>query len=256
MTLSSELGVVACACARARRSITSSSVSPRMTYPHSHVICLAMSASLRRVELVVRARRWDYVGATLARGKVQLCGRFVVDGRRPPRRGRAARAGRAGCSSRTSSRTALRTVDARRAARGALAGRPRRRPRAAPLEAAARRARSTGCARRRRALGRRRGGAATRCTAPSRALALGRPARAWGPSQVAMFVTGRPFLAGEEAPGSTTSGARSAGCTSARSRRTPRRRSAIGGTELAAAVRVGARARRASSRTASPATGS
>jgi DNA-binding SARP family transcriptional activator len=32
------------------------------------------------------------------------------------------------------------------------------------------------------------------------ALALGRPHEAWGPSQVAMFVAGRPFLAGEEAP--------------------------------------------------------
>jgi SARP family transcriptional regulator, regulator of embCAB operon len=32
------------------------------------------------------------------------------------------------------------------------------------------------------------------------ALALGDPHAAWGSSQVAMFVTGRPFLAGEDAP--------------------------------------------------------
>ena len=32
------------------------------------------------------------------------------------------------------------------------------------------------------------------------ALALGRPHEAWGPSQVAMFVAARPFLAGEDAP--------------------------------------------------------
>jgi DNA-binding SARP family transcriptional activator len=73
------------------------------------------------------------------------------------------------------------------------------------------------------------------------ALALGHPHQAWGPSQVAMFVTGRPFLAGEDA--AWIDGERRrlrdlhvraleayAGATLG-----------VGGTELAATVRAGRR---------------
>ena len=110
------------------------------------------------------------------------------------------RAGRDGSCSRSSSRTATGRSTRERAGRGALAGRTGRRPRAAPVEAAPRRAA------RRAAPGRAASSGSTSrrrpppCTAPESALALGDPHEAWGPSQVAMFVAGRPFLAGEEAP--------------------------------------------------------
>jgi DNA-binding SARP family transcriptional activator len=71
------------------------------------------------------------------------------------------------------------------------------------------------------------------------ALAQNEPHRAWGPSQVAMFTSGRTFLAGEDAPWIDEERRRLgelhlraleayAGCTLA-----------IGGTELRAAVRAG-----------------
>jgi DNA-binding SARP family transcriptional activator len=71
------------------------------------------------------------------------------------------------------------------------------------------------------------------------ALVQGDPHAAWAPSQVAMFATGRPFLAGEEAPWIDEE---------RRSQSRLRLRAleayaeaalGIGGTELAAAVRVG-----------------
>src|SRR3954452_4597788 len=81
------------------RSTTSSSLSPRTIWPHSHVICLAMDWYLGRI---VGSRPFAYVGgkvgARLERADntyVQLCGRFVVEiyGRRveqrfPSRQGR------------------------------------------------------------------------------------------------------------------------------------------------------------------------
>src|SRR5438105_8373872 len=73
------------------------SVSPRITAPHSQVICFAIESSFDSDGPVVAPRTWDYVGAELARARVQLCGRFVVelDGRRvedelPGRQGRLA----------------------------------------------------------------------------------------------------------------------------------------------------------------------
>jgi pentatricopeptide repeat protein len=71
------------------------------------------------------------------------------------------------------------------------------------------------------------------------ALALDDPHAAWGPAQIAMFVTGRPFLAGEEAPWIDDERRRLdavhvraleayAGATLG-----------VGGTELTAAVRAG-----------------
>ena len=71
------------------------------------------------------------------------------------------------------------------------------------------------------------------------ALAQGDAHAAWAPSQVAMFITGRPFLAGEEAPWIDEE-------RRAQSRTRLRALEAyadaalgIGGTELAAAIRVG-----------------
>src|SRR4051812_16421473 len=65
-------------CSRAPPT-TSSSVVPRMTAPHSQVICFTISSSRRRFAVVVRPEGWVYVGAELAGAKVQLCGRFVVE---------------------------------------------------------------------------------------------------------------------------------------------------------------------------------
>src|SRR5689334_9003861 len=77
-----------CSCAP---RITSPSVSPRITAPHSHAICLATAPPCESclgdwihpvpesVSLVVRHHRWDYLGAGLARSKVQLCGKLVVE---------------------------------------------------------------------------------------------------------------------------------------------------------------------------------
>src|SRR3954465_8113494 len=81
------------------RSTSSSSVSPRTIWPHSHVICLAMGWVSRAI---VGSAPFAYVGgkvgARLERADntyVQLCGRFVVElyGRRveqrfPSRQGR------------------------------------------------------------------------------------------------------------------------------------------------------------------------
>src|SRR5918996_4635720 len=80
--------------------MSSSSVSPRTTCPHSHVICLAMCWV---IGAIVGVRPFPYVGsnvgARLERGRqtyVQLCGRFVVElagerieHRLPSRQGRA-----------------------------------------------------------------------------------------------------------------------------------------------------------------------
>ena len=60
-------------------------------------------------------------------------------------------------------------------------------------------------------------------------LALGDPHAAWGPSQVAMFVAARPFLAGEEAPWIDVERLRLGELHCARSRRMPLRRSASAG---------------------------
>jgi DNA-binding SARP family transcriptional activator len=73
------------------------------------------------------------------------------------------------------------------------------------------------------------------------ALALGRPHEAWGPSQVAMFVAARPFLAGEDAPwideerrALSTLHVRAVEAYAAAT-------VGVGGTELAAAVRAARR---------------
>jgi SARP family transcriptional regulator, regulator of embCAB operon len=71
------------------------------------------------------------------------------------------------------------------------------------------------------------------------ALAQGDPHRAWGPAQVAMFVSGRRFLAGEDAAW-IDDARRSLDRTHLRALEAYAEATlAIGGTELAAAVRVG-----------------
>jgi DNA-binding SARP family transcriptional activator len=71
------------------------------------------------------------------------------------------------------------------------------------------------------------------------AIAQGEFRRAWGPSQVAMFVAGRPFLAGEEAPWIDET-RRLLGETHLRALEAYAQAGlGIGGTELAAAVRAG-----------------
>jgi DNA-binding SARP family transcriptional activator len=70
------------------------------------------------------------------------------------------------------------------------------------------------------------------------ALALGEPHQAWGPSQVAMFVAGRPFLPGEEAPWIDDE-RRSLAALHVRALEAYAAATVgIGGTELAAAVRA------------------
>ena len=186
---------------------------------------------------VVRVGRWVYLGATLARGKVQLCGRLVVelDGRRvenelPGRQGRVLLAYLATNRLRTVTRDELVEALWPTGRDGGLAPLLSKLRRVVPLdgfrplidelwvdvEAA--------------------GAALHRAES---ALALGDPGTAWAPSQVAMFVCGRPFLAGEDAPWIDEERGRLgelylraleayAGATLG-----------VGGTELTAAVRVG-----------------
>src|SRR6266540_5198831 len=65
---------------------SSSSVSPRTTYPQSQLITFAMSSSSRSVGWMIYRGGCLDVGATLEQGstRIQLCGQFVV--RRGPER--------------------------------------------------------------------------------------------------------------------------------------------------------------------------
>ena len=71
------------------------------------------------------------------------------------------------------------------------------------------------------------------------ALALGDPHAAWGPSQVAMFVASRPFLAGEEAPWIDDERRRLGELHLRALEAYAASTLAVGGTELSAAVRAG-----------------
>lgn len=73
------------------------------------------------------------------------------------------------------------------------------------------------------------------------ALALGRPDDAWGPSQVAMFVSGRPFLADEDAVWLDDERRALAALHIRALEAYAGATLGVGGTELAAAVRVGRR---------------
>lgn len=71
------------------------------------------------------------------------------------------------------------------------------------------------------------------------AVALGDPHAAWGPSQIAMFVAARPFLAGEEAPWIDEERRRLAELHVRALEAYAASTLGVGGTELAAAVRAG-----------------
>ncbi|MFL5962342.1 MAG: BTAD domain-containing putative transcriptional regulator [Gaiellaceae bacterium] len=71
------------------------------------------------------------------------------------------------------------------------------------------------------------------------ALVLGKPDQAWAPSQVAMFVCGRPFLPGEEAPWIDEERRRLGELQLRALEAYAGATLGVGGTELAAAVRVG-----------------
>jgi SARP family transcriptional regulator, regulator of embCAB operon len=73
------------------------------------------------------------------------------------------------------------------------------------------------------------------------ALALGRAHDAWGPSQVAMFVTSRPFLAGEDLPWIDEERRRLSALHVRAVETYAASTLGVGGTELAAAVRAGRR---------------
>jgi SARP family transcriptional regulator, regulator of embCAB operon len=171
----------------------------------------------------------------LARGKAQLCGRFVleVDGRRvegelPGRQGRLLVAYLVVNRLRTVARDELLEAlwpDGRDGGLAPLLSKVRRvfplaglRPDVADLwvdvevaTAALHRAES--------------------------ALALGHPHEAWGPSQVAMFAFGRPFLAGEDAAWVEEERNRLGGLHSRALEAYAGSTLGVGGTELAAAVR-------------------
>lgn len=73
------------------------------------------------------------------------------------------------------------------------------------------------------------------------ALALGRPHDAWAPSQVAMFVFGRPFLAAEDVPWAEEERRRLQAFLGRALEAYVGSTLGVGGTELAAAVRSGRR---------------
>ena len=189
--------------------------------------------------MVVRPGGWVYVGAELAGAKVQLCGRFVVElgGRRvegdlPGRQGRQLLAYLVAKRDRNATREDVIDAlwpDGRDGGLAPLLSKVRRvvpldglRPDVPGLwvdvEAAA--------------------AAVHRAES---ALALGQAHAAWAPSQVAMFVAGRPFLAGEDAPwideerrGLAALHVRAVEAYAASTL-------GVGGTELAAAVRAARR---------------
>jgi DNA-binding SARP family transcriptional activator len=73
------------------------------------------------------------------------------------------------------------------------------------------------------------------------ALALGAPHEAWGPAQVAMFVSGRPFLSGEEAAWVDEERRRLTALHVRAIEAYAAATAGVGGTELTAAVRAGRR---------------
>jgi SARP family transcriptional regulator, regulator of embCAB operon len=199
------------------------------------VICFVIQLPpLVVVAGVVRGPDWGYVGAKLAT-RVQLCGQLVVsvDGRRvegelPGRQGRLLLAYLTLNRLRLLSRTEV--VDAIWADRhdGGLAPLLSKLRRVVPLDGLRVSADWVDVE-----------AAADSLHRAESALAQGDPHRAWGPSQVAMFISERPLLAGEEAEWIEDE-RRSLARLRLRARETYAEAAlGIGGTELAAAVRVG-----------------
>lgn len=188
---------------------------------------------------VVRRSGWGYLGAALAQLKAQLCGRFTVavDGRRverdlPGRQGRLLLAYLLANRAHVPTRDEL--IDALWGGGrdGGLAPLLSKVRRLVPLDGlridveaaeidvelaveALHRAES--------------------------ALALDDPRRAWGPAQVALFVTGRQFLAGEDALWIDDQRRRLADVYVRAVEAYAASTLGVGGTELAAAIRSGRR---------------
>jgi SARP family transcriptional regulator, regulator of embCAB operon len=186
---------------------------------------------------VVRRRRWGYVGAGLAPTRIQLCGRLAltVDGRRvedqlPGRQGRMLLAFLAANRLRTITREEA--IDALwfEERDGGLA----------PLLSKLRRVLELDGLRLIADWVDVEAAAASLHRAES-ALAQGDAYGAWAPAQVALFVTGRPFLPGEDAPWIDDERRRLAGLHVRALEAYAGSTLGIGGTELAAAVRAGRR---------------
>lgn len=188
----------------------------------------------------LRLDGWGYVGAELAAAKVQLCGKLVLelDGQRleprlPGRQGRLLFAFLVANRNRTLTRDEVLEALWPDGRDGGLAPLLSKLRRVVPvdnlrihlpattkvdIEAAA------------HALHR-----------AESALAQGSGHRAWGPAQVAMFVAGRPFLPGEDAPWIDEQRSWLAGLHLRALEAYARAGLGIGGTELPAAVRAGRR---------------
>src|SRR5690242_8784429 len=186
---------------------------------------------------VVRRPRWNYVGAALVETKVQLCGRLVVlsGGRRveqdlPGRQGRLLLAylalNRLRPVTRDEAVEAL-WPDGRDGGLAPLLSKLRHvvaleglRPLVDWVDVEA---------------------ATDAIHRAESALAQSDPHRAWGPAQVAMFISGRTFLAGEDAPWIDDERRRLAGLHLRALETYATASLGVGGTELAAAVRTGRR---------------
>jgi SARP family transcriptional regulator, regulator of embCAB operon len=181
---------------------------------------------------------WHYVGVALARAKVQLCGKltFELDGERveerlPGRQGRLLFAFLAANRNRTLTRTQLLDAlwpDGRDGGLAPLLSKLRRvvplvglrlaLPPAAWVDVEA---------------------AADGVHRAESAIAQGDFHRAWGPSQVAMFISGRVFLLGEESAWIDDARRRLGDLHLRALEAYAQAGLGIGGTELAAAVRAG-----------------
>jgi len=186
---------------------------------------------------VVRRRRWGYLGAGLAPTRIQLCGRFAltVGGRRvedrlPGRQGRVLVAFLAANRDRTLTREEA--VDALWADGhdGGLAPLLSKVRRVVELDGLRLVAEWVDVE-----------AARTSIHRAESALLQGDPQRAWAPAQVAMFVSGRPFLAGEEAPWIEAERRLLDGLYVRALEAYASSTLGVGGTELAAAVRAGRR---------------
>jgi DNA-binding SARP family transcriptional activator len=201
------------------------------------VICFAITASFLVVEAVVRRRGWDYVGAALARTRIQLCGRLAVtvDGRRvddqlPGRQGRLLLAFLALNRVRTVAREEVVEALWADGHDGGLAPLLSKLRKLVELEGFRVAADWVDVE-----------AAAASLHQAESALAQHDAHAAWGPAQVAMYVTSRPFLPGEDAPWIDAERQHLAGLHVRALESYAASALGIGGTELAASVRAGRR---------------
>jgi len=186
---------------------------------------------------VVRRGHWGYVGAGLATTRIQLCGRLalVVDGRRvddrlPGRQGRLLLAFLAVNRSRAVARDEVVEALWADGHDGGLAPLLSKLRRLVALDGLRVLAEWIDVET-----------AAAAVHRAESALAQGDAHGAWAPSQVAMYVTGRPFLPGEEAPWIEAQRRQLEGLHVRALEAYAAGTLGIGGTELVAAVRAGRR---------------